>query len=108
MDKRTRNLFIGLFLAAAMFGVVMSQFSSSAPDGLEFVAEQEGFADSADEHALDDTPLAGYGEDLTGNRGLDTAVAALAGIAATLSLGYGLFWLVRRRTPQDPNAANSR
>ena len=92
-DKR---LFaIGLLVAIAV-AVVLAQFASSNPDGLEYVAEQEGFAETAVDHDLADAPLADYGENLTDNDGLNTAVAGFIGTIATLAVGYGVFWLARR------------
>ena len=91
----------------AITGVVLSQFASSDPDGLEFVAEEEGFSDTAEDHTLGDAPLADYGENLTGNSALNTALAGLAGVAATLAVGYGIFWLARRRSPDHSDHSSS-
>ncbi len=89
--------FFAIGLATAIFvAVVASQFASSSPDGLEYVAEREGFANSAADHKLSDTPLADYGEDLTSSSWVNTAVAGLVGVLVTLALGYGVFWLARR------------
>lgn len=96
MDRSTLRL-LGLGLVVAIvIAVGASQFASDDPDGLEYVAEQEGFADTADDHDLAGTPLASYGEDLTGNSSLNTAIAGLVGVLVTLALGYGVFWLTRR------------
>jgi hypothetical protein len=103
IEKRNRNLLLGLLAAALVFGVVVSQFASSNPDGLEYVAEQEGFIDTAEAHAFGDAPLADYGENLTDNGTLNTAVAGFTGVVVTLAVGYGLFWLIRRRSgDRDP------
>ena len=87
----TRNLrlVVGAVIAIVFIGVVVSQFASSEPDGLEFVAEQEGFADTAEDHALEDAPLADYG-DSGGSR----ALAAVVGIVASLGVGYVLFKVI--------------
>lgn len=101
-----RKLFLGLLGAALVFGVVVSQFASDNPDGLEYVAQQEGFSDTAEDHTLADAPLADYGENLSDNRRLNTAVAGLLGVVVTLGVGYGLFWLVRRRDDGDTTAVS--
>ena len=106
MDRRTRKLFVVGLLVVVALAVVVSQFASDQPDGLEFVAEREGLADSADDHLLGDAPLAEYGEGLTGNSALDTAIAGLVGVAATLGIGYGVFWLARRMRRQDSEAGS--
>lgn len=84
----------------AVVGIGLSQLASSQPDGLEFVAESEGFDGQAGDHSLEDTPLADYGGD---ERGL-TVVAAVAGIAITLGIGYGVFILVRKPEPSSTTA----
>ncbi|MEZ5175269.1 MAG: PDGLE domain-containing protein [Acidimicrobiia bacterium] len=97
--RRNTTIAIGALAVILLTGVVLSQFASSKPDGLEYIAEQEGFADQAQDHSLADTPLADYGGD-----GASRAVAAAIGIAVTLGVGYGLFRLLGRSstTPQPP------
>lgn len=103
-DRRTRTLFVVGLVVAIVVAVGVSQLASTQPDGLEFVAEQEGFADSAEDHALDGAPLADYGGGLTGNAVADRAIAGLAGVLTTLAVGYGIFWLVRRNRNGDAGA----
>jgi hypothetical protein len=101
----TRTLFIGGLVAAILIAVGASQFASSQPDGLEFVAEQEGFSDTVEDHDLADSALAEYGENLTDSSTLNTAIAGLVGVVVTLGVGYGVFWLVRKRDDDSPNPA---
>ena len=104
IDRRTWT-FIGVGLAVALLvGVVVSQFASGNPDGLEYVAEQEGFIDTAEDHTFGDTALADYGAGLTGNDRLNTAIAGFLGTLVTLLLGWGVFALARRsgRRPAAP------
>lgn len=89
---KSRTFFIIGILVAVALAVVVSQFASSDPDGLEYGAEQEGFSDTATEGATSDSPLADYGGDDPWSKG----VAGLAGVAATLAIGYAVFWLARR------------
>ena len=102
MSDTKRIFWIGL-AAALLVAVVLAQFASSSPDGLEYVAEQEGFAETATDHDLAGTPLADYGEELSDSGGLNTAVAGFIGTLATLAIGYGVFWLARRtnRSPSE-------
>ncbi len=93
---KDRRLFLVGLVVAILVAMVVAQFASSNPDGLEFVAEQEGFAESATDHGLADSPLADYGENLSDNDGVNTAVAGLVGTLLTLAIGYGIFWLARR------------
>jgi hypothetical protein len=104
MDKRTRRFIVAGLLVTLVIAVLISQFASSAPDGLEYVAEQKGFIETATDHNLASSPLADYGDSLTGNGWLNTAVAGLAGTLATLGIGYGVFWLVRKRDDTHPES----
>ena len=91
---RRNLLLVGVALIGIVFiAVVLSQFASGSPDGLEFVAEREGFADAATESA--DHFLADYG----GDSRTFLAVAGILGVVVTLGVGFGLFWLVRRDQP---------
>lgn len=92
--KDNRKIFIAGLVVTVLVAVVVAQFASSSPDGLEYVAENEGLA--AGDHELADTPLADYGEGLTDSDPLNTAIAGLVGVVATLGLGYGVFWLARK------------
>lgn len=106
MEKSTRRLIVAGLLLTLLIAVVVSQFASSAPDGLEYVAQQEGFIDTASTHDLAGAPLADYGSNLTDNDWVNTAVAGLAGTLATLGLGYGIFWLMRKRDGGHPETGN--
>jgi hypothetical protein len=90
-------LVVGLLSALLVAGVV-SHYASDSPDGLERVAEDQGFAAREREHAAAGSPLAGYGL-----RGVEDerAAGALAGVVGTLVVlgaGTGLFLVLRRRT----------
>ena len=104
--NRDRRMLAAGFVAALLVAMVVAQFASSDPDGLEFVAEQEGFAEAAAEHDLSEAPLADYGEDLTSSSWLNTAIAGAAGVILTLVIGYGLFWLARRANRNRPESTS--
>ncbi len=73
-----------LIVAAAVavgIGLFLSPFASRSPDGLETVADDHGFAESAAERSA---PLAGYGVPGLGGGRLSRAVAGGAGTAAAL------------------------
>lgn len=103
----TRKVFAIGLVVALFIAVVIAQFASSSPDGLEYVAEQEGFADAAADHDLAAGPLAEYGDGLTDNDWWNTAIAGLAGTLLTLTIGYGVFRLARRTDHNDPESAAS-
>ncbi len=91
--RRGLGIFAVGLLVSLLVAVVFSQFASSQPDGLEYVAHEHGFLDAAQEHALADTPLADYGGDSRGN----LMLSGLLGVLATLGLGYLVFSLVKPR-----------
>ncbi|MCJ7780053.1 MAG: PDGLE domain-containing protein, partial [Acidimicrobiia bacterium] len=92
-------------LAVTVFvAVVVSQLASGQPDGLEYVADQQGFADQAEDHDLAEAPLAAYGQNLDTDDRVATGVAGLVGVAAALLVGLGLFWLIRAPKTDSPDA----
>ncbi|WP_200958011.1 PDGLE domain-containing protein [Nocardioides sp. Soil805] len=100
MKQRT-FLALGLLVCLLVAGVA-SYYASSHPDGLEYVAEQTGFLDSAEDSAASDSPLAGYSTDGVDDARLSGGLAGAAGVVVMLLLSTGLFWTLRRRGhPQD-------
>lgn len=94
---RTRTFLLTGLLAALLLGGVVSYYASSHPDGLEHVAEQVGFLDSADEHAAADGPMADYAVKGVEDDRLSGGLAGVVGVGVTLLLAGGLALLVRRR-----------
>lgn len=106
MTRKGLALFLAGLVATVFVAVVVSQFASSEPDGLEYVAEREGFAGQIEDHALTDAPLADYGENLsTGNR-LSTGIAGLVGVVVAMALGFGLFWMIRAPEAGPPGPSS--
>ncbi len=97
---RTRLLWITGVLTALLLAGVVSYYASASPDGLEKVAAEHGIDRKTEEHAAKDSPLADYQARDIGDPRLSGGLAGVVGVGATLALGTGLFWLVRRR-PQD-------
>lgn len=102
----TRTVVVtGLLIALVLAGLV-SFYASSSPDGLEYVAEQQGFADTARQQpGPAGSPMADYA-----TRGVedDRASSALAGITGTvlvLGLAGGSAWLLRRRRTEPAGDA---
>jgi cobalt/nickel transport protein len=93
-----RFLLAGLVLALLVAGVG-SYYASTHPDGLEHVAEQTGFLDSAEDSATADSPLADYETRGIDDSRLSGGVAGLVGALVVLVLAGGLALVVRRRGP---------
>jgi cobalt/nickel transport system permease protein len=92
--RRSRPVLIGGLLAAAALAGVVSAFASSSPDGLEFVAADQGFLATAADHVFSGFALADYGE----VGGIPVGVAGLAGVAATIAAAIVVFRFVGRRS----------
>lgn len=86
------GLVLSLFVAA-----FVSFYASANPDGLEFVAEQVGFLNTAKDSATESSPLADYG--LTGleNERLSVGIAGIVGVLLTAVISFGLFTLIKKR-----------
>lgn len=108
MTRRNGLLLAGLLVSLLLAGLV-SGFASSSPDGLEKVAEEQGFAQTAQDSALADSPLADYGVAGVEDERLSTGLAGVVGVGVTFAFGLGLFALVRRgrSTDEDPPASSS-
>jgi cobalt/nickel transport system permease protein len=96
MDRRTWA-FVGFgLLVVVLIAVVASGFASSDPDGLEKVAIDEGFAETAEDSAAAGSPLADYGVEGIENERVGVGVAGLVGVAITIVVTVGLLYGVRR------------
>ncbi|MFE5943044.1 energy-coupling factor ABC transporter permease [Streptomyces sp. NPDC056480] len=96
-----RKLWIGGLVTALVLAGFVSFYASASPDGLEKVAADKGIDSKVEDHAAADSPLADYGV-----KGIETArlsggLAGAIGVGATLAVGTGAFWLVRRRRPHE-------
>jgi cobalt/nickel transport system permease protein len=80
----------GLVLAIAL-ALFVSPWASSAPDGLNKVAIDKGFDAQAEDHALDDSPLAGYAVEDVDNEEVSKALSGLIGVLITFGVGMVLF-----------------
>lgn len=92
-----RTFIVAGIAIALMFAVVVSQFAVGNPDGLERVAEDTGFIESAQDHALSNSVFANYATEGVGNETLSLAIAGTAGTLITLAVGSGLAMAVRDR-----------
>ncbi|MFD3654120.1 energy-coupling factor ABC transporter permease [Streptomyces sp. NPDC058620] len=105
--RSTRTVWsVGLVTAFVLAGFV-SFYASASPDGLEKVAADKGIDAKAEEHAAADSPLADYGvRDVTDTR-LSGGLAGVIGVGATVAVGSGVFWVVRRRRQDEPADARA-
>lgn len=92
---------VGLAVSLVLAGGV-SYYASSHPDGLEKVAGDVGFLDSAKESAVEDSPLAGYDVAGVDNERISGGLAGIIGVASTAAISFGLFYGLRRFKKDKP------
>ncbi len=98
---KTRTLVVVGVLVALLIAGVASYYASSAPDGLNRVAEDQGFASTERENPTADGPLADYRAKGVENDRLSTLVAGVGGSLVVLVLFGGLTLVLRRRPAHD-------
>jgi cobalt/nickel transport protein len=95
---KQRNFLISGFVASLFLAGVVSFYASSSPDGLEKVAQDIGFSETAKENTNADGVLADYGVKGVDNERLSVGAAGVIGVIATGVISTGLFMLVRRKS----------
>lgn len=97
----TRTLVLaGVAIAFVLAGFV-SFYASSSPDGLEYVAGEQGFLDTAEDHRTSaDSPLADYATQGVEDDRLSVALAGIAGTVLVLGIAGGTGLLLRRRSTE--------
>jgi cobalt/nickel transport protein len=96
--KNDKKLLIVGFAVSLFIAGFASYYASSHPDGLEKVAEDIGFIETAKENTNAGTTLADYGVKGVENERLSTGTAGVIGVLATAGVSTGLFLVLRRRS----------
>jgi uncharacterized iron-regulated membrane protein len=96
-----RTVTFGAFLVtglvvALVIAMLVSPHASTSPDGLEKVAQDQGFAQQERPHALERAPTAGYQVRGVDDHGISTGVAGAIGVVVTFVLVSGLLLAARR------------
>lgn len=92
-----RGFVLAGVLVAVLFATVVSQFAGSAPDGLERVAQDQGFADQAEDHSFGSSVFSDYATAGIGNERLSLALAGIVGVTMTLVVTGGIVLALRDR-----------
>ena len=95
---KQKTFLIAGFIASLFLAGVVSFYASSNPDGLEKVAGDIGFSETAKENTNSDGILADYGVKGIDNHRLSTGAAGVVGVVATAAISTGLFALIRRKS----------
>jgi cobalt/nickel transport system permease protein len=95
--RSPRRLWLGGLVTSLVLAGFVSFYASADPDGLEKVAADKGIDRTVEEHAAADSPLADYGVKDVSDARLSGGLAGVIGVGATVALGSGVFYVVRRR-----------
>ncbi|HET7349544.1 MAG TPA: PDGLE domain-containing protein [Marmoricola sp.] len=95
-----RTFLVASLVLALLVAGVASYYASSHPDGLEHVAQQTGFLDTAEDSPASKSPMAGYTTRGVEDERLSGGVAGVVGALVVLVLAGGLFRVLRRRQPE--------
>jgi hypothetical protein len=97
MPVRNKVFVGGGLLVVIGLALFVGPFASPDPDGLEKVATDKGFVESAKDHALGDSPVADSTVDGFEDDRIGTGLSGLVGVLITFALGSVLFGRLRRR-----------
>lgn len=92
-----KRFYIGGAIISLFLAGFVSFYASSHPDGLEKVAEDIGFIETAKDPATAGSALADYGVSGVENERASVGVAGIIGVAATGAVASGLFLYLGKR-----------
>lgn len=96
MKKNLGRFYIVFFVASLIVAGALSYYASSHPDGLEKVAEDVGFLDTAKDSSVSGSPLADYGISGVENARLSVGLSGVIGVIATAIVAYLVFAISKR------------
>ena len=91
MKKSLKNFYLAFFFIALFLAGVISFYASSSPDGLEKVAQEIGFIDTAKDSAVANSPLSDYGVVGITNERLSVGISGVMGVIITGIVAFYLF-----------------
>lgn len=91
-----KKFYVGALFVSLLLAGVVSFYASSNPDGLEKVAETVGFIETAEDHAIADSPLADYSVKGVDNERLSVGLSGVIGVLGTAGVSVGLFYFLRK------------
>lgn len=97
-EKSLKKFYVGFFVVAMALAGIVSYYASSHPDGLEKVAEDEGFLETAKDSAVSGSPLADYGIAGLDNERLSVGLSGIVGVVITALVGMLLFKLLKKKS----------
>lgn len=97
IEQSNKKFYLIFLLVSIGLAGIVSFYASSSPDGLEKVAGDIGFIETAKDHTLDNSALADYGVAGIENERLSVGIAGILGVVATGVLMYLIIKFVSRK-----------
>ena len=97
IEQSNKKFYLVFLLVTIGLAGIVSFYASSSPDGLEKVAEDVGFIETAKDHTLDNSALADYGVAGIENERLSVGIAGILGVIATGLLMYLIIKFISRK-----------
>ena len=97
IEQSNKKFYLVFLLVTIGLAGIVSFYASSSPDGLEKVAEDVGFIETAKDHSLDNSALADYGVAGIENERLSVGIAGILGVIATGLLMYLIIKFISRK-----------
>ena len=99
IEQSNKKFYLVFLLVTIGLAGIVSFYASSSPDGLEKVAEDVGFIETAKDHSIDNSALADYGVAGIENERLSVGIAGIIGVIATGVLMYFIIKFISRKKP---------
>jgi cobalt/nickel transport protein len=96
MKKMNNRFYLYFFLVSLIVAGFLSFYASSHPDGLEKVAEDVGFLETAQDSAVSGSPLADYGVSGLENARISVGASGVIGVIVTGIAAYLIFSIAKR------------
>ena len=97
IEQSNRKFYLIFLLVSIGLAGIVSFYASSSPDGLEKVAGDIGFIETAKDHTLDNSALADYGVAGIENERISVGIAGILGVIATGVLMYLIIKFISRK-----------
>ena len=97
IEQSNRKFYLIVLLVSIGLAGIASFYASSSPDGLEKVAGDIGFIETAKDHTLDNSALADYGVAGIENERFSIGIAGILGVVATGLLMYLIIKFISRK-----------
>jgi cobalt/nickel transport protein len=101
--RNNRKFYIAGFIVSLFLAGVVSFYASSSPDGLEKVAEEIGFIETAKENTNADVVLSDYGTKGVENERASVGIAGVIGVIGTAVVAGVAFKLIARKPRKTKN-----